>query len=139
MSQCNILNVKLPNSQFNKLKSGIKNDTLVTINLSSGPVGESNDETNYPHKSLLINTQVSKIRKAFPNELSANIKFSKLQLSRMIQLGGFLSTLLVLLLKTGLPVIGNVRKPLAESILVLLELTVAVPATDADIYKRISG
>ena len=139
MSQCNILNVKLPNSQFNKLKSGIKNDTLVTINLSPGPVGESNDETNYPHKSLLINTQVSKIRKAFPNELSANIKFSKLQLSRMIQLGGFLSTLLVLLLKTGLPVIGNVRKPLAESILVLLELTVAVPATDADIYKRISG
>ena len=139
MSQCNILNVKLPNSQFNKLKSGIKNDTLVTINLSSGPVGESNDETNYPHKSLLINTQVSKIRKAFPNELSANIKFSKLQLSRMIQLGGFLSTLLVLLLKTGLPVIGNVRKPLAESILVLIELTVAVPATDADIYKRISG
>ena len=139
MSQCNILNVKLPNSQFNKLKSGIKNDTLVTINLSSGPVGESNDETNYPHKSLLINTQVSKIRKAFPNELSANIKFSKLQLSRMIQLGGFLSTLLVLLLKTGLPVIGNVRKPLAESILLLLELTVAVPATDADIYKRISG
>ena len=139
MSQCNILNVKLPNSQFNKLKSGIKNDTLVTINLSSGPVGESNDETNYPHKSLLINTQVSKIRKAFPNELSANIKFSKLQLSRMIQLGGFLSTLLVLLLKTGLPVIGNVRKPLAESILVILELAVAVSATDADIYKKISG
>ena len=57
----------------------------------------------------------------------------------MIQLGVFLSRLLVLLLKTGLPVIGNVRKPLAESILVLLELTVAVPATDADIYKRISG
>ena len=139
MSQCNILNVKLPNSQFNKLKSGIKNDTQVPINLSSSPVGESNDETNYVHKLLLINTQVSKIRKAFPNELSAIIKFSKLQLSRMIQLGVFLSRLLVLLLKTGLPVIGNVRKPLAESILVLLELTVAVPATDADIYKRISG
>ena len=139
MSQCNILNVKLPNSQFNKLKSGIKNDTQVPINLSSSPVGESNDETNYLHKLLLINTQVSKIRKAFPNELSAIIKFSKLQLSRTIQLGVFLSRLLVLLLKTGLPVIGNVRKPLAESILVLLELAVAVSATDADIYKKISG
>ena len=139
MSQCNILNVKLPNSQFNKLKSGIKNDTQVPINLSSSPVGESNDETNYLHKLLLINTQVSKIRKAFPNELSAIIKFSKLQLSRMIQLGVFLSRLLVLLLKTGLPVIGNVRKPLAESILVILELAVAVSATDADIYKKISG
>ena len=139
MSQCNILNVKLPNSQFNKLKSGIKNDTQVPINLSSSPVGESNDETNYLHKLLLINTQVSKIRKAFPNELSAIIKFSKLQLSRMIQLGVFLSRLLVLLLETGLPVIGNVRKPLAESILVILELAVAVSATDADIYKKISG
>ena len=139
MSQCNILNVKLPNSQFNKLKSGIKNDTQVPINLSSSPVGESNDETNYLHKLLLINTQVSKIRKAFPNELSAIIEFSKLQLSRMIQLGVFLSRLLVLLLKTGLPVIGNVRKPLAESILVILELAVAVSATDADIYKKISG
>ena len=139
MSQCNILNVKLPNSQFNKLKSGIKNDTQVPINLSSSPVGESNDETNYLHKLLLINTQVSKIRKAFPNELSAIIKFSKLQLSRMIQLGVFLSRLLVLLLKTGLPIIGNVRKPLAESILVILELAVAVSATDADIYKKISG
>ena len=139
MSQCNILNVKLPNSQFNKLKSGIKNDTQVTINLSSSPVGEFNDETNYLHKLLLINTQVSKIRKAFPNELSAIIKFSKLQLSRMIQLGVFLSRLLVLLLKTGSSVIGNVRKPLAESILVILELAVAVSATDADIYKKISG
>ena len=139
MSQYNILNVKLSNSQLNKLKSGIKNDTQVTINLSSNPVGESNDETNYPHKLLLINTQVSNINKAFPNELSANIKFPKLQLSRMIQLGGFLSRLLGLLLKAGLPVIGNVRKPLTESILVLLELTVAVSATDADIYKKISG
>ena len=139
MSQYNILNVKLSNSQLNKLKSGIKNDTQVTINLSSNPVGESNDETNYPHKLLLINTQVSNINKAFPNELSANIKFPKLQLSRMIQLGGFLSRLLGLLLKAGLPVIGNVRKPLTERILVLLELTVAVSATDADIYKKISG
>ena len=138
MGQYNILNVKLSNSQLNKLKSGIKNDTEVSINLSSNPVGD-NDETKYPHKLLLINTQVPNIHKTFPNELSANIKFPKLQLSRMIQLGGFLSRLLGLLLKAGLPVIGNVRKPLTESILVLLELTVAVSATDADIYKKISG
>ena len=82
----------------------------------------------------MINTQASNIHKAFPNELSAIIKFSKLHLSRMIQLGGFLSRLLGLLLKAGLPVIGDVRKLLTESILVLLELTVAVSATDADIY-----
>ena len=46
MSQYNILNVKLSNSQLNKFNSGIKNDTQVTINLSSNPFGESNDETN---------------------------------------------------------------------------------------------
>ena len=46
------------------LKSGIKNETQVTINLSSNAVGESNDETNFPYKLLLTNTQVSKIRKS---------------------------------------------------------------------------
>ena len=46
MSQYNILNVKLSNSQLNKFNSGIKNDTQVTINFSSNLFGESNDETN---------------------------------------------------------------------------------------------
>ena len=79
----------MSNSQLNKLKSGIKNGTEVTLNLSSSLIGNPNDETNFPHKSLVTNTQVSKIRKAFANGLSANIKFSKTQLSKMIQLGGF--------------------------------------------------
>ena len=42
-------------------------------------IGNSNDESNFPHKSLLSNTSDSKIRKAFTNGLSANIKFSKTQ------------------------------------------------------------
>ena len=58
MTQYNTLNVKFSNSQLNKLKSGIKNDTLVTLNLSSNTVGESNDQSNFPYKSLLTNTQV---------------------------------------------------------------------------------
>ena len=49
MTQYNILNVKLPNLPFNKLKSGIKNGTQVTSNLSSN-VGDSNDEINFAHK-----------------------------------------------------------------------------------------
>ena len=61
MTQCNSLNVKLSNSQFNKLKSAIKNGTEVTLNLSSSLIGNSNDETNFPHKLLLTNTQISKI------------------------------------------------------------------------------
>ena len=63
MTQYNTLNVKLSNSQLNKLKPAIKNGTEVTLNLSSNLIGTSNDETNFPHKLLLTDTQVSKIRK----------------------------------------------------------------------------
>ena len=65
MTQHNTLNVRLSNSQLNKLKSAIKNGTTVTLNLSSNVVGGSNDKYNFPHKLLLTNTQVSKICKAF--------------------------------------------------------------------------
>ena len=67
MAQYNTLNVKLSNSQLNKLKSTIKNRTKVTLNLSSNVVGDSNDENNFPHRLLLTNTQVSKNLKAFAN------------------------------------------------------------------------
>ena len=63
------------------------------MNLSSNLIGSSNDETNFPHKLLLTNTQVSKIHKAFSNGSSANIKLSKTQLSKMIQSGGLLGLL----------------------------------------------
>ena len=79
-----MLNVKLSNLHLNKLKSTIKNGTEVTLNLSSNLFGSSNDKTNFPHKLLLTNTQFSKIRKAFANGSSANIKFLKTQFSKMI-------------------------------------------------------
>ena len=60
-------------------------------------IGSSNDETNLPRKLLLTNTQVSKIRKAFANGSLANIKFSKTQMSKMIQSGGFVGNFLDLL------------------------------------------
>ena len=88
MTQQNMLNVKLFNSQRSQLTSRIKNRTEVTLNLSSNLIGYSNDETDFPHKLLLTYTLVSKIRKAFANNSSANIKFSKTQLSKMIQSGG---------------------------------------------------
>ena len=53
-------------------------------------MGDSSGETNFPHKLLLTNTQVSKICKAFKNGSTTNIKFSKTQLSKLAQLGGFL-------------------------------------------------
>ena len=75
MSQYNALNVKLSTSQLTKLKSAIKNETEVTLNLSSNLIGSSNDETSFPHNLLLTDTQVLKIRKAFTNGSSANTKF----------------------------------------------------------------
>ena len=77
MTQYNTLNVKLFNSQLNKLKSRIKNGTEVTLKLSSNVVGDSNDENNFPHKLLLTKTQVSRLRKTFANNSSANIKLSR--------------------------------------------------------------
>ena len=98
-TQYNSLNVKLTNSQLNKFKSAIKNENEVILRLSSNMVGDN--ETNFPQKLLLTNRQVSNLRKAFPNHLSDDIKLSKTQLSKMIQLRGFLGRLLGPLLKTG--------------------------------------
>ena len=97
MTQQNSLNVKLSNSQLSKLKSAIKNETGVVLRLSSNKIGD--DETNFPHKLLFTNRQVSNLRKVFANYLSTDIKLSKTQLSNMIQSGGFLGRLLGPLLK----------------------------------------
>ena len=59
MTQYNTSNVKLSNSQLNKLKSGIMNCPEVTLNFSSSVVGDSNDQTNFPHKLSSANIQVS--------------------------------------------------------------------------------
>ena len=67
MIQYNTLNVRLSNSQLNKLKSAIKNGAGVTLNLSSNIIGDSNDENIFPHKLLLNNIQVSMTRKTFEN------------------------------------------------------------------------
>ena len=95
MTQYNTLNVKLSNSQFHKLKLGVKNGTDVTLKISSNAVGDSNDENNFPHKLLLTNPQVLKLRNAFTNNSSANIKLLKLtQLHKIGQSGGYLARLL---------------------------------------------
>ena len=110
MTQCNTLNLKLSSSQLdNKLKSGIKNGTEVILKNSSAAVGNSNDGNNFPQRFLLTNTQVLKLLKASANNSSANIN-PKIQLHKIGQPGGFLGRLLGPLLKTGLPLIGNVLK-----------------------------
>ena len=136
MTQYNRLNVKLSNSQLNKLKSAIKNKIEVVLRLSPNMIGESNDEANFPRELLLTDRQVSATRKALSNNSSADIKFSKTLLSKMIQSGGFLGKLLGSLLKSGLPLIKNVIKPLTKIILIPLGLTAAASAADARIHKK---
>ena len=75
MTQYNSLNVKLSNSQLDKLKSAIESETEEVLRLSSSMVGD--DETNFPHKLLLTNRQVANLCKAFANYLSNDIKLSK--------------------------------------------------------------
>ena len=123
------MNVKLSNSQLNKLKSAIKNGVDVILRLSSNMIGNSDDEANFPHKLLLNNRQVANLRKAFANQTSTDIKFSKAQLSKM-QKGEFLR-FLAPLLKSELPLLKSVIKPLG-----VLGLTAAASATDAAINKK---
>ena len=86
---------------------------------------------------MLTNRQVANIRKAFANHSSTDIKLSKTQLSKMIQSGGFLGRLLGPLLKTGLPLMKSVIKPLAKNVLIPLGLTAAAAsAADAGILKK---
>ena len=77
MTQYNSLNVKLSNSQLNKLKSAIKNEAEVVLSLSLNMIGDSHDKTNFPHELLSTDRQVSNIHKAFANHSSADIKLSK--------------------------------------------------------------
>ena len=105
----------MSNSQLNKSKSGIL------------------------HKLLLTDKQVSRLRKAFMRKLSANIELCKTQLSKKVHLGEFFGRLLGPLLKTGFPLIKNVIKLLAKSVLIPLGLSVAASATDVAVQKKILG
>ena len=132
MTQYNSLNVKLSNSQLNKLKSAIKTGTDVILRLSSNMIGNSEDETNFPHKLLLTKRQIANLHQVFANNTSTDTKLSKTQLYKM-QKGGFLR-FLAPLLKSGLPLLKSVIKPLG-----MLGLTAAALATDAAISKKIHG
>ena len=73
----------MSNSQLTELKSRTKNVTKVTLKLSSIVVGDSNNETKFPHKLLLTDIQVWKLRKAISNGSSADLKLSKTQIVRL--------------------------------------------------------
>ena len=119
------------------MKSTIKNETEIILRLSSNMIGDV--ETNFPHKLLRANRQDANLFKAFASNLSTDIKLWKPQIPKMIQSGGFLGRLIGPLLKTGLPLMKNVIKPLAKGVLIPLGLAAAASAADADaeIHKKI--
>ena len=94
-------------------------------------IGNSNDNTNFPHKLLLTDRQVANIRKAFSNNLSRDVKFSKTQLLKMMQSGGSLGNLLS---KLAGP-LKQVAIPLAKNVLSPLGLTAAMSAIHGSIKK----
>ena len=83
-------------------------------------VGNSDDETNFPHEFLLTNRQVANLCKAFANYLLPDVKLLKIQLSKMVQSGELLGRLLGPVLKTGLQLMKNIIKPLAKIVLIPL-------------------
>ena len=115
----------------------MRNKNWYWSNFKSSLIGNSNNKSNFPHKLLLTNTQVSKLPKTFENKASANIKLWKTNLPKIVKFGGFSDRLLASLLKTGLSLIKIVPKPLARSVLIPLGLTGVVSATDAVIQTKI--
>ena len=129
------VNVKLSNTQIKKLKDAVKNNTGTTLRISLKMLN-GNDLLR---ELLLTTRQKTKIRNAFNNNMSTDLKLSKAQINKIIQPGGLLSKLLGPLLKTGLPLIKNVIKPLAKNVSIPLGLTAAASAADAGIHKKILG
>ena len=125
------VNVKLSDTQVKELKDAVKNNTGTTLRISL----EMFDKNNLPHELLLTTRQKTKLRNAFNNNMSADIKLSKAQISKIIQSGGFLGALLS---KLAGPLM-KVAVLLGENILAPLGITAAASAINAGIQKKIHG
>ena len=131
MVKYNKVNIKLSDSQLNKLKSAIKNQTGVTLKMNI----KIFNGNNLPHELLLTATQKTKRRNAFENNMLTDIKLSKAQISQIIQPGGILGSLLSIIAGPSM----KLAVPLAKNVLVLLEITAVASAIDAGIQNKIHG
>ena len=125
------VNVRLSNTQLKKLKDAVKDNTGTTLRINLRMF----DGNDLPHELLLMTRQKTKLRNAFNNNMSADIKLSKTQIAKIIQSGGFLGSLLS---KLAGPLI-KIAAPLAKNVLARLGITAAVSALDAGIQKKIHG
>ena len=115
MVECSQVNVKLRDAQLKKLKTAVKNKTGTTLRMSLKMV----DGNNMPDDFLLTTRQKTKPRNAFNNNISSDLKLSRAQISKIIQSGGFLGSLLN---KSAAPLI-KVATPLGKNILAPLGIT----------------
>ena len=123
------VNVKLSDKQLKNLKDEVKNNTGTTLRISLKMLNEN----NLPHELLLTTRQKTKLRNAFNNNTSTYIKLSKAQITKVIQSGGFLGSLLSKL--AGLLMKIAIAIPFAKSVLAPLGITAATSALDAGIQK----
>ena len=125
------LNVKLTNLQLSKLKKAVKNNDGATLRISI----KNFNKGELPHELLLTTSQSTKLKNAINNNLATDIKFSKAQLKKIIQSGGFLGKSLS---KLAGPLM-KVVMPLAKNVLAPLGLTAAMSAIDGGIQKKMRG
>ena len=123
------VNVKLSDTQLKKLKTAVKNKTGTALRISL-KMFNGND---LPHELLLTTRQKTKLRNALNNNMSTDLKLSKAQISKIIQSGGFLGSLLS---KLASPLM-KIAVPLAKTFLAPLEITAVASTTDAGIQKKI--
>ena len=131
MVEYNKIDCKLSNIQLSKLKKAVKDGSELVLRL--GIKIFNKDEL--PHQLFLTTRQSTKLRNAINNNMSTDIKFSKAQLKKLIQSGGFLGSLLSKiagpLMKVAMPLVKNVLAPLG--------LTAAMPAIYGKIQKKMLG
>ena len=124
----NIVNVKLSDTQLTKLKTAVKNKTGTALSISL----KKFNGNDLAHELLLTTRQKTKLWNAFNNKMSTNLKLSKAQISKIIQSGGFLGSLLS---KLAGPLM-KVAIYLAKNVLAPFGITAAASAINAGIQKK---
>ena len=134
MVEYSIVNVKLTDTQLKKLKTAVKNKTGTTLRMSL----KKFDGNDVPHELLLTTRQKTKLRNAFNSNMSTDIKLFKAQISKIIQSGGFMISLLSKLAGA----LMKVAVPLAKkkkNILAPLGITTSGATINAGIQTKIHG
>ena len=131
MVECSKVNVKLSDTQLRKLKTAVKDKTGTTLGISL----KMFDGNDLPHELLLTTRQKIKLRNAFNNNMSTDLKLSKAQISKIIQSGEFLG----FLLSTLAGPLMKVAVPSAKNILTPLGITAAASAIDPGVQKKVHG